>query len=87
MEERHGGYFVEITDDGVGFAVDDSAPAPGHLGLAAMRERAELSGGRLRVESVPQSGTTVEVWIPSLGDASKGDLPKQPAWADEAAAS
>jgi signal transduction histidine kinase len=47
LEERHGGFFVRITDDGIGFAGDDSSPTPGHLGLAAMRERAELSGGSL----------------------------------------
>jgi signal transduction histidine kinase len=87
LEERHGGFFVRITDDGIGFAGDDSSPTPGHLGLAAMRERAELSGGRLRVESVPQSGTTVEVWIPSLGDGSNGDLPEKAARSEEAGAS
>jgi PAS domain S-box-containing protein len=87
LEERHGGFFVRITDDGIGFAGDDSSPTPGHLGLAAMRERAELSGGRLRVESVPQSGTTVEVWIPSLGGASNGDLPEEPARSEKARAS
>ncbi len=87
LEEREGGYFVRITDDGVGFAVNGSSPAPGHLGLATMRERAELSGGRLLVESAPQSGTTVEVWIPALGGASNGNVPDEPAPSDEAAAS
>jgi signal transduction histidine kinase len=51
-----------IEDDGVGFA-------PGRvrehaLGLVGMRERAQLLGGRLEVESSPGSGTTVVVEIP-----------------------
>jgi PAS domain S-box-containing protein len=87
LEDREGGYFVRITDDGVGFAVNGSSPAPGHLGLATMRERAELSGGRLLVESTPQSGTTVEVWIPALGGASNGNVPDEPARSNEGAAS
>jgi PAS domain S-box-containing protein len=87
VEERQGGYFVRIADDGVGFAVKDTSPAPGHLGLAAMRERAELSGGRLQVESVLQAGTTVEVWIPSPGEATNGGSPAESAWSGEAAAS
>jgi PAS domain S-box-containing protein len=86
LEERQGGYFVRIADDGVGFAADDITPAPGHLGLAAMRERAELSGGRLQIESVLESGTTIEVWIPSPGEAANGDSPEQSDWSKEAAA-
>jgi PAS domain S-box-containing protein len=86
LEEQTGGYFLKISDDGVGFANDDSAPIPGHLGLAAMRERAELSGGRLRVESVPRSGTTVEAWIPSVKEALDGDSPEEPeSFGEEAA--
>ena len=51
---------VELTveDDGMGFDVD--APrAPSHQGLRSMRERMELLGGTLRVESRPGQGTTV----------------------------
>ena len=35
-----------------------------HLGLVAMRERAELAGGWCRVHSAPTRGTVVEFWIP-----------------------
>jgi signal transduction histidine kinase len=59
------GYLVKVIDDGVGFSPDGAGPAPGHLGLAAMRERANLAGGSLRLESAPGEGTTVEVWIPA----------------------
>jgi signal transduction histidine kinase len=39
--------------------------APGHLGLAAMRERAEMAGGTCEVRSLPGAGTSVTVWIPT----------------------
>jgi signal transduction histidine kinase len=47
-----------VDDDGRGF--DTSAPSD-HLGLAGIRERVELLGGRLRVESSPGGGTAVLV--------------------------
>src|SRR5579884_1120851 len=34
------------------------------LGLIAMRERAELVGGKLDIASSPEGGTTVMVWMP-----------------------
>jgi PAS domain S-box-containing protein len=60
------GVVVRVTDDGKGFTPDlTSAPEPGHLGLTTMVERAELSGGWVRVLSTPRAGTTVECWLPS----------------------
>ena len=35
---------------------------PGHLGLLAMRERAELAGGWWRVSATQGGGTEVEHW-------------------------
>ena len=73
LAERDGGYLVRIADDGVGFAPADTRSAPGHLGLTAMRERAELAGGRIRIDSAPGTGTVVECWIPALtADAQNG---------------
>jgi PAS domain S-box-containing protein len=66
LDERDYGYRVRVTDDGIGFAPDELKPVAGHLGLSAMKERASLAGGWLRIESAPGKGTTVEVWIPSL---------------------
>ena len=59
-----GGLRVEIRDDGVGFAVGESIRVPGHIGLVAMRERAQLSGGWWRIQSDPGAGTKVEFWLP-----------------------
>jgi signal transduction histidine kinase len=50
------GLALEIADNGVGF--DPSAPRAG-FGLTGMRERAELSGGTLAVESGPGKGTRI----------------------------
>ena len=50
-----------VEDDGVGF--DSSGRAVGRLGLAGMRERVVLVGGRLRIES-GSAGTTIAVEIP-----------------------
>jgi len=66
LEDADDGYVVRVTDDGRGF----ESPAvmrsePGHLGMSAMRERAETLGGWCRVESEPGAGTTVECWLPS----------------------
>ena len=71
IREHDGGFVVRITDDGVGFAPEETVSVPGHLGLAAMRERAELAGGRIRINSAPRTGTVVECWIPSPPDSSR----------------
>jgi PAS domain S-box-containing protein len=65
LGHRDGGFVVRITDDGVGFQAAETHSVPGHLGLAAMRERVELAGGTIRIDSAPQTGTVVECWLPS----------------------
>ena len=47
-----------VIDDGVGF---DPGAQGGGFGLIGMRERADLIGGDLRVESRPNVGTTVSL--------------------------
>jgi PAS domain S-box-containing protein len=65
LEESDGGYRIRIRDDGVGFTPESAGPRPGHLGVAAIRERAELAGGWLQIESAPGQGTAVDFWIPA----------------------
>lgn len=60
-----GGIEVEIADDGTGFVVEESLFLPGHLGLVAMRERAQLAGGWCRFGSEPGAGTRVTFWVPA----------------------
>jgi signal transduction histidine kinase len=60
-----GGVVVEVADDGTGFLVDECLYVPGHLGLLAMKERAQLGGGWCRIVSEPGAGAKVEFWVPT----------------------
>jgi signal transduction histidine kinase len=62
--EAEDGIRVEIVDDGAGFVVAEAVEMPGHLGLMAMKERAQLAGGWFHIESEPGAGARVEFWIP-----------------------
>ena len=63
-ETVDGGLRVDVTDDGKGFVVAESVRVPGHIGLVAMRERAQLAGGWCRIQSEPGTGTKIEFWVP-----------------------
>lgn len=58
---------LRIRDDGKGIdpRIVDQGGLSGHYGLAGMRERAELVGGRLEIWSEIDSGTEVELTIPA----------------------
>jgi PAS domain S-box-containing protein len=71
-----GGFEGTVADDGIGFAIDKLRPRPGHLGLAAMSERAEMAHGRLEVASTPAKGTEVKFWIPQESTAEPEPLAK-----------
>jgi signal transduction histidine kinase len=62
--EAEDGIRVEIVDDGAGFVVAEAVEMPGHLGLLAMKERAQLAGGWFRIQSDPGAGARVEFWVP-----------------------
>jgi signal transduction histidine kinase len=66
---------LAVTDRGPGF-VASAAADKGGLGLASMRERAELLGGRFRVQSSPR-GTSVHLRWP-IPPYSRG-IPRIPA--------
>jgi PAS domain S-box-containing protein len=59
---RDGKLIVMVEDDGNGFD-PEKVPDTGHLGLFGMRERAEMIGGQLVIESKPGKGTTVIVEV------------------------
>lgn len=60
LREEEGEVELIIEDDGVGFDVDEALSRDSQergLGLTGMKERVELSGGVLAIESVPGDGT------------------------------
>jgi signal transduction histidine kinase len=62
----NGGITLQIRDDGCGFATHQvtNHGTQRHLGLISMTERAQMVGGRLRVESAPGKGTAIHVFVP-----------------------
>jgi PAS domain S-box-containing protein len=67
LGERQGDLIAIVEDDGQGFPAGESimpTTGRGRLGLLGMKERAELAGGILQVESARGQGTTVFVRIP-----------------------
>ena len=67
LTAREGKLMMLIEDNGIGFD-PERLPAGEHLGLFSMRERAEMIGGNLMIESTPGYGTTIKV------EAREGDL-------------
>jgi len=59
-----GGVVLAVSDDGQGFAFDESQRG---LGIGGMRERALLVGAELTIESRPDHGTTVRLDVPASG--------------------
>jgi signal transduction histidine kinase len=62
-----GRLWIEIEDDGRGFDPASISPDDRTLrgiGLIGMRERVEMLGGRLRIDSAPGQGTRVRVDVP-----------------------
>jgi signal transduction histidine kinase len=62
------GIWIEVEDDGLGFDMAGIHPDDRTLrgiGLLGMRERAELLGGRLVIDSAPGRGTRVRIEVPA----------------------
>jgi signal transduction histidine kinase len=66
-EPSGGDLVIDIEDDGAGFDPGEVATSPDTqrgLGLLGMRERVELLGGSVKVDSAPGRGTHVSVRVP-----------------------
>jgi signal transduction histidine kinase len=68
VKRQNGHVELRVSDDGQGFNGSDplGPEEPGHIGLATMRERAELAGGSLEIDT-GAGGTTVLVRAPLAG--------------------
>jgi PAS domain S-box-containing protein len=65
LQNRNAQLELVIRDRGKGFDVGEASAGPGDgIGLQSMRERAELSGGMLSIESAPGKGTVVRATWP-----------------------
>ena len=67
LVETDGQLCVEVSDDGVGFAVEralDRSTMRLHLGLDSAAERVRLAGGTFAIESTAGSGTVVRFTLP-----------------------
>jgi signal transduction histidine kinase len=60
-------FIAEVEDNGRGFdlrAIESSYSSRGSLGMVNLRERAELIGGTVNIESTPGEGTRVTTLVP-----------------------
>ena len=66
LEASSGTLRVEVRDNGVGFDPEAAREflRSGRVGLASMRERAELAGGTLTLKSGQGEGTTIMATLP-----------------------
>jgi PAS domain S-box-containing protein len=63
LKGSHDAILLDIEDKGVGFNTDEVRNKPG-LGLLSMRERVQLVGGNIKVDTEPGRGTSIHVSIP-----------------------
>jgi signal transduction histidine kinase len=66
LSRSDGKLYLTIKDDGRGFdpkSVDDHE----RFGLRGMCERAEMLGGKMKVDSAPGKGTTISLILPEAG--------------------
>ena len=59
--------FIRVTDDGIGFDLQDCSDTAKHLGLQGMKERVALLSGEIVINSSPGKGTDIQITIPLDG--------------------
>jgi len=67
IEAKNDAIHLSIIDDGAGFDRPALDRIRG-LGLASMRERVDIMGGALTIESAPNQGTKIRVVVPLSGE-------------------
>lgn len=65
--------YLEVRDNGRGFVPGEREGKVGGRGLVGMRERVELLGGALRIDTAPGAGTAVRVELPRRALSEDGD--------------
>jgi signal transduction histidine kinase len=64
---------LSVFDNGSGFSGESASRKPYSFGLAGMRERAALLGGKLETVSAPNKGVTVKLELPLAGTPRKSN--------------
>ena len=66
---------VNVSDGGRGFDAEKvfNDPSPPGLGLATLRQRLNVVGGSLSIESIPDDGTKVRVQVPTQTNQEAAD--------------
>jgi two-component system sensor histidine kinase NreB len=65
LEKRDDLIVLIVEDDGIGFNLKNKMKQSKGIGITGMKERAEIVGGTLEIESKPRRGTTVYVRLPA----------------------
>ncbi|MBI5580935.1 MAG: PAS domain S-box protein [Deltaproteobacteria bacterium] len=75
LQAENGHLLLRVRDNGRGIS-SNSINNPMSIGLAGMRERAQLLGGYFEIQGRPGFGTTIEVRIPLQGNENaRGGAP------------
>lgn len=76
LQPESGGLCLKVSDNGRSFRVEQvlRANRSRRLGLVGMRERLEMVGGRLELDSAPERGTTVSAHL-ALAHSPKHPTP------------
>lgn len=73
LATRDGRVVLEVRDNGRGFTPGERGDRVGGRGLVGMRERVELLGGTLRIDTTPGAGTVIRVELPQRALSDDGD--------------
>jgi signal transduction histidine kinase len=75
LRRENGKFRFLIRDNGLGFDAGSAQAQTVGLGLIGIKERAALIGGRAKIISSPNKGTTIEVFLPlTLRSERQGHL-------------
>jgi signal transduction histidine kinase len=73
LQFENGRVLVQVKDQGQGFTPETVGTGQRGMGLTTMRDRAEMMGGTLTVDSRPGAGTRVTVEVTSTGREGNND--------------
>jgi len=78
LADEDGQMVIRVEDEGCGFDPDQIASGDEvRFGVQSIRERLELFGGRLEIDSAPEEGTCATVFAP-LTFYQRKDAPPEP---------